>query len=59
MPVLMSGKQKAPLILERLQGDNDFTFLERAYPTYLASNRDVGVMLHGEFARPGYDATGL
>ena len=50
------GKQKVPLILERLQGDNDFTFLERAYPTYLASNRDVGVMLHGEFARPGHDA---
>lgn len=48
------GKQKQPIILERLQGDNDFTFLERAYPTYLASNRDVGVMLHGEFARPGY-----
>lgn len=48
------GKQKTPISLERLQGDNDFTFLERAYPTYLASNRDVGIMLHGEFARPGY-----
>lgn len=49
------GKQKVPISLERLQGDNDFTFLERAYPTYLASNRDVGIMLHGEFARQGYD----
>lgn len=48
------GKQKPPISLERLQGDNDFTFLERAYPTYLASNRDVGIVLHGEFARPGY-----
>ncbi|KXK27947.1 MAG: Phosphate-selective porin O and P [Candidatus Brocadia sinica] len=48
------GKQKPPIILERLQGDNDFTFLERAYPTYLGPNRDVGIVLHGEFARPGY-----
>jgi phosphate-selective porin OprO/OprP len=51
---LTVGKQKTPLSLERLQGDADGTFLERAYPTYLASNRDVGVMLHGEFAKPGY-----
>lgn len=48
------GKQKTPISLERLQGDSDGTFLERAYPTYLASNRDIGVMLHGEFAKPGY-----
>ncbi len=48
------GKQKPPIVLERLQGDNDFTFLERAYPTYLGPNRDVGIVLHGEFARPGY-----
>lgn len=48
------GKQKPPIILERLQGDNDFTFLERAYPTYLGPNRDIGIVLHGEFARPGY-----
>ncbi|QSA96885.1 OprO/OprP family phosphate-selective porin [Methylococcus sp. EFPC2] len=51
------GKQKTPLSLERLQGDSDGTFLERAYPTQLASNRDVGVMLHGSFAKPGYDVT--
>lgn len=50
------GKQKTPISLERLQGDSDGTFLERAYPTYLASNRDVGVMLHGGFAKPGYQA---
>ena len=48
------GKQKTPISLERLQGDADGNFLERAFPTYLASNRDIGVMLHGEFARPGY-----
>jgi phosphate-selective porin OprO and OprP len=51
---LTAGKMKTPLSLERLQGDSDGTFLERAFPTYLASNRDVGVMLHGEFAKPGY-----
>lgn len=51
---LSAGKQKTPLSLERLQGDSDGLFMERAFPTYLASNRDVGVMLHGEFAKPGY-----
>jgi phosphate-selective porin OprO/OprP len=51
---LSVGKQKTPLSLERVQGDADGMFLERAYPTALASNRDVGVMLHGEFAKPGY-----
>lgn len=50
---LSVGKQKTPLSLERLQGDSDGTFLERGYPTQLASNRDVGVMLHGSFAKPG------
>lgn len=48
------GKQKAPVILERLQSNDSLTFLERAYPTFLAPNRDVGIMFHGEFARPGY-----
>ena len=53
---LTVGKQKTPLSLERLQGDADGMFLERAFPTYLANNRDVGIMLHGEFAKPGYKA---
>jgi phosphate-selective porin OprO/OprP len=53
---LTAGKIKPPVSLERLQGDADGAFLERAYPTYLAPNRDIGVMLHGEFARPGYKA---
>ena len=47
------GKQKTPISLERLQGDSDGTFLERAYPTYLSSNRDIGVKLHGSFAAVG------
>lgn len=50
------GKQKSPISLERLQGDTDGTFMERAYPTYLASNRDIGIKLHGSFARPGEQA---
>jgi phosphate-selective porin OprO/OprP len=51
---LTAGKYKPPVSLERLQGDADGAFLERAFPTYLAANRDIGVMLHGEFAKPGY-----
>ncbi|MDP1771878.1 MAG: porin [Methylobacter sp.] len=51
---LLVGKYKSPLSLERLQGDADGTFLERAFPTSLASNRDVGIQLHGAFAKPGY-----
>lgn len=47
------GRQKTPISLERLQGDSDGTFLERAYPTYLSSNRDNGVKLHGSFGAPG------
>jgi phosphate-selective porin OprO/OprP len=50
---LLVGKFKPAISLERLQGDSDGTFLERAFPTYLASNRDVGVQLHG-----GFDFTG-
>ncbi len=51
---LLVGKFKPSLSLERLQGDSDGTFLERAFPTYLASNRDVGIQLHGAFSKPGY-----
>jgi len=51
---LLVGKFKSPISLERLQGDSDGTFLERAFPTYLASNRDVGLQLHGAFSKPGY-----
>ncbi|NOT85439.1 MAG: hypothetical protein HOP02_11820 [Methylococcaceae bacterium] len=56
---LLVGKFKPALSLERLQGDSDGTFLERAFPTYLASNRDVGVQLHGAFAKPGYSPEGV
>lgn len=53
---LLVGKFKPSISLERLQGDSDGTFLERAFPTYLASNRDVGIQLHGGFSKPGYKA---
>ncbi|MGZ4995367.1 MAG: porin [Methylobacter sp.] len=53
---LLVGKFKPSISLERLQGDSDTVFLERAFPTYLAPNRDVGVQLHGAFAKPGYKA---
>ncbi|MDD5755156.1 MAG: porin [Methylococcales bacterium] len=53
---LLVGKFKPALSLERLQGDSDGTFLERAFPTYLASNRDVGVQLHGAFDLTGHTA---
>ena len=53
---LLVGKFKPALSLERLQGDSDGTFLERAFPTYLASNRDDGVQLHGGFDFTGHGA---
>lgn len=51
---LTAGKFKAPVSLERLQSASALPFIERAYPTQLAPNRDVGFMLHGEFDKPGY-----
>lgn len=51
---LLAGKFKPSISLERLQGDSDTVFMERAYPTQLASNRDVGFQVHGSFAKPGY-----
>jgi len=44
------GKFKAPVGLERLQSATAISFVERAYPTALVPNRDVGVMLHGDLA---------
>jgi phosphate-selective porin OprO/OprP len=44
------GKFKAPVGLERLQSATALAFVERAYPTALVPNRDVGVMLHGDLA---------
>jgi phosphate-selective porin OprO and OprP len=41
------GKFKAPVGLERLQSASDMRFVQRAFPTSLAPNRDIGVQLSG------------
>jgi phosphate-selective porin OprO/OprP len=51
---LTAGKYKAPISLERLQSASALSLTERAFPTQLAPNRDLGLMLHGEFDKPGY-----
>lgn len=45
---LRVGKFKSPVGLERLQSGTSIVFVERAYPTSLAPNRDVGLDLHGD-----------
>lgn len=42
------GKDKEPVGLERLQSGANLLFVERAFPTLLVPNRDVGVQLRGE-----------
>jgi phosphate-selective porin OprO/OprP len=44
---LTAGKFKAPIGLERLQSSTDMRFIERAYPTQLVTNRDIGVQIAG------------
>jgi len=45
---LRVGKFKPPVGLERLQSATDIRFVERAYPTALVPNRDVGAQLFGD-----------
>jgi phosphate-selective porin OprO and OprP len=47
---LRAGKMKAPVGLERLQGDADRVFLEQSLISNLSSQRDVGVQLWGDVA---------
>jgi phosphate-selective porin OprO/OprP len=47
---LRAGKFKRPVGLERLQSATDITFVERALPTNLVPNRDVGLQLSGDLA---------
>ena len=47
---LRFGKFKSPVGLERLASAAVTPFVERAFPSALVPNRDVGVMLHGEVA---------
>ena len=44
------GKFKSPVGLERLQSATAISFVERAFPTALVPNRDVGVEVHGDLA---------
>jgi phosphate-selective porin OprO/OprP len=41
---LTAGKFKAPVGLERLQSASDIRFVQRAFPTSLVPNRDIGIM---------------
>lgn len=42
------GKMKEPVGLERLQSGANLLFVERAFPTLLVPNRNVGAMLQGD-----------
>ena len=51
---LAAGIMKAPVSLERLASASHLSFVERAFPTQLAPNRETGLLLHGEFDKPGH-----
>jgi phosphate-selective porin OprO/OprP len=54
------GKFKPPLGLERLQSPADLLFAERAFPTDLVPNRDIGLQFSGDlFNRTLYYAAGV
>ena len=48
---LTIGKFKSPVGLERLQSANDMRWVQRAFPTSLAPNRDIGLQLGGDLAQ--------
>jgi len=50
---LQVGKFKSPVGLEQLQSDANVTFNERALPTDLVPNRDIGAQLHGDLFEGG------
>jgi phosphate-selective porin OprO/OprP len=45
-----AGKFKPPVGLERLQSATDILFVERALPTNLVPNRDLGIQVQGDLA---------
>jgi phosphate-selective porin OprO and OprP len=45
------GKFKSPVGLDRLKSATAMTFIERAFPTSLVPNRDIGIQAHGEVAK--------
>ncbi|MFL6198711.1 MAG: OprO/OprP family phosphate-selective porin [Thermoanaerobaculia bacterium] len=48
-----AGKFKPPVGLERLQSATDTFFVERAFPTSLVPNRDLGIQVSGDLAGGG------
>jgi phosphate-selective porin OprO/OprP len=53
---LRFGKDKGQFGIERLQSATELTFVERAYPTQLAPNRDIGLALRGDVGPVHYSA---
>jgi phosphate-selective porin OprO/OprP len=53
---IRAGKFKPPVDLERLQSDDDTSFIERGLPTMLAPSRAIGFQLSGDLLphRVGY-----
>jgi len=48
---LRAGKFKPPVGLERLQSDDDTSFVERGLPTLLVPSRDIGYQLSGDIVK--------
>jgi phosphate-selective porin OprO/OprP len=48
--VVTAGKFKVPVGLERLVSATDLRFIERAFPTSLVPNRDLGLQLGGDIS---------
>ncbi len=48
---LRVGKFKPPVGLERLQSDDDTSFVERGLPTLLVPSRDIGYQLSGDIIK--------
>ena len=49
--VVRAGKFKPPVGLERLQSDDDTTFIERGMPTLLVPSRDIGYQISGDILK--------
>jgi phosphate-selective porin OprO/OprP len=45
---IRAGKGKHPFGMERLQSASNLLFMDRAYPTSLAPNRDLGIQVLGD-----------
>ncbi len=48
---LRVGKFKPPVGLERLQSDDDTSFVERGFPTLLVPSRDIGYQVSGDIVQ--------